>query len=132
MQDLTENTKNRAAAYKILVVEAVITVVSALLLANSVDIVAAYSVALGGLAFVVPNAFFTRYVFRYSAADSADLAMRWFFIGEAVKLIATVFIFSVCFILVNPINVVLLFSTYILMIFVHLIGVGMISTGKKE
>ncbi len=126
MQDPKDNIKNKAAVYRILVVEAALTAVLAILLLINVDIVTAYSAALGGLAFVVPNASFARYVFRHSAAESASLAVRGFYIGEAVKIIATVLIFALCFILVKPLNVLALFATYIAMLAVNLIGLAMI------
>ena len=128
MHEQTDNIRNKLAAYKILAVEASITIVLAFLLLMSVDAVIAYSVALGGLAFVIPNTFFARYVFRYSAAESVSLAIRWFYIGEAVKIIMTVLIFAACFIWVKPLNVIALFATFLIMMFVNTIGLALLKT----
>lgn len=128
MHEQTDNIKNKQAAYKILAVEAGITVGLAFLLLISVDTVVAYSVVLGGLAFVIPNTFFARYVFRYSAAESVSLAIRWFYIGEAVKIIMTVLIFATCFIWVKPLNVIALFATFLIMMFVNFIGLALLKT----
>ncbi|MCZ6524952.1 MAG: ATP synthase subunit I [Gammaproteobacteria bacterium] len=128
MHEQKDNIRNKLAAYKILAVEASITIVLAFLLLMSVDAVIAYSVALGGLAFVIPNTFFARYVFRYSAAESLSLAIRWFYIGEAVKIIMTVLIFAACFIWVKPLNVIALFATFLIMMFVNAIGLALLKT----
>lgn len=128
MHEQKDNIRNKLAAYKILAVEASVTIVLAFLLLMSVDAVIAYSVALGGLAFVIPNTFFARYVFRYSAAESLSLAIRWFYIGEAVKIIMTVLIFSACFIWVKPLNVIALFATFMIMMFVNAIGLALLKT----
>lgn len=103
--------------------EAGITAVLTLLLYIGVNIETAYSAALGGVAFIVPNAYFTRYAFRHSAADSAVLAVRWFYIGEAVKVLCTVLIFGACFVYVHALNVAALFLTYFLLWIVNLWGV---------
>ncbi len=128
MHEQKDNIRNKLAAYKILAVEASITIVLAFLLLMSVDAVIAYSVALGGLAFVIPNTFFARYVFRYSAAESLSLAIRWFYIGEAVKIIMTVLIFAACFIWVKPLNVIALFATFLIMMLVNAIGLALLKT----
>jgi len=128
LHEQKDNIRNKLAAYKILAVEASITIVLAFLLLMSVDAVIAYSVALGGLAFVIPNTFFARYVFRYSAAESLSLAIRWFYIGEAVKIIMTVLIFAACFIWVKPLNVIALFATFLIMMLVNAIGLALLKT----
>ena len=92
-----DNNHNKRDAYKVLFVIAIITLAISLLLLFSVGRVAAYSAALGGLACLLPNILFTRFAFRYSAADSVSLVMRWFYIGEAIKIIVTVLIFALSF-----------------------------------
>ncbi len=128
MQDLQDNVKNKIDAYKILAVGAAITAIIALLLYKNVDVVAAYSAVLGGLAFIAPNALFAKYVFRHSAAESAGLIVRWFYVGEAIKIIATIFIFAACFILVKPLNVTVLFAVFITMMAVNIIGLAYLGT----
>jgi len=120
VQDKTD--KNRSAAYKMLVIQAFVTVVSVLVVYAAVDTNTAKSVAIGGLAFIVPNAYFAKYVFRHSAADSAPLAMRWFYIGEVIKVFATVLIFAMAFLWSEKLNVAALFITYIIMLVINLWG----------
>ncbi len=120
MKDNTE--KNRSAAYKMLAVETFITVMTSVALYLVVDIETARSVAIGGLAFIVPNAYFAKYVFRHSAADSAQLAMRWFYIGEVIKVFATVLIFSMAFLWSDTLNEAALFIMYIVMLVLNIWG----------
>ena len=120
MQD--DTNKNRTVAYKLLACEAILTGVAALLLLITVNIETAASVIIGGLAFVVPNAYFTKYVFRYSASDSARLAVRGLYVGEVIKIIATVVIFTLAFLVVEQLNVSALFLTYIVMLILNLWG----------
>lgn len=124
MAGVEDNThKNRTAAYRLLVVATAITAIVSFLLFISVDIETAYSAALGGLAYIVPNACFTKYVFRHSAAESARMAVSWFYVGEAVKVITTVLIFAACFLLIESLNAAALFLTYILMLLLNLWGI---------
>jgi len=115
--------KNKAAAYRILAMEAVITAVLMVVLYLGFNTVTAYSAALGGVAYIVPNAYFVKYAFRYSAAESADLAVRWFYVGEAIKVFCTVLIFIACFVFIKQLNMAALFLTYILMWILNLRGI---------
>jgi ATP synthase protein I len=87
-----------------------------------VNVEIAISVVIGGLAFIIPNAYFAKYVFKYSAADSPRLAVRWFYLGEVVKVIATIMIFAIGFLLVEKLNVPALFIAYMSMLLLNLIG----------
>ncbi|MEX2516505.1 MAG: ATP synthase subunit I [Gammaproteobacteria bacterium] len=114
--------KNRAAVHRMLVVEAGITAVLALLLSLTVESAAAHSSLLGGLTFVLPNALFVRYVFRQSAAVSASTAVRWLYVGEAIKLTTTLLMFAACFIWVKPLSPGVFFGTYIGMVVINMAG----------
>ena len=123
MAAVNENTdKYRAAAYRMLIIETAVTAAVALSLWPGVGVEAAVSVATGGLAFIVPNAYFARYAFRYSAADSARDAVRWFYFGEVIKVVATVFIFTLAFLLVDGLNVAALILTYVALLILNLTG----------
>jgi len=105
-----------------LAIEAVVTGIIAFLLLLSMGRETAGSVVLGGLAHIVPNAYFARYAFRHSAADSPQLALRWFYFGEVIKIIATVLIFTVGFLLFKQLNMAVLFLTYMAMLILNLWG----------
>ena len=85
-----------------------------------------YSVILGGFAFIVPNALFIRYSLRTSAADSADRALVWFYLGEAIKVVTTIMIFAVSFILITPLNIGLMFAAYGFVLLMNLTGLAIL------
>jgi ATP synthase protein I len=130
VQDSTD--KIRSAAYKMLFIEAIITGVIALFLVLGVSAVYAISVLVGGLAYIIPNAYFTKYVFRYSAADSPRLAVRGFYLGETIKIFATVLIFTFGFLLIKQLNVPALVMTYISMLILNLWGNSILMTGHVD
>lgn len=75
----------------------------------------AYSVLLGGLIAVGPNAYFAYWAFRYSGAQAASNVARAFYRGEAGKFLQTTLLFAGVFILIKPLNVVAVFLAYIFM-----------------
>jgi ATP synthase protein I len=85
----------------------------------TVNLTQAYSVLLGGLISIIPNAYFTRWAFRYSGARAAGDVARSFYRGEAGKFVLTVVMFAGVFILVKPLTVELIFGAYILMTIVN-------------
>ena len=94
----------------------------ALLLFPMLGLVAARSAVLGALIFVVPQALFVGYVFRAGNSVTAGSAVRGLYVGEAMKLIATVILFAAGFMLVKPLNVGALFGTYVTLLLVNLFG----------
>lgn len=88
--------------------------------------IAAYSALLGGFSYILPNVLFVKFAFRHSAAESAQLALMGLFIGEGIKLLSTAVLFALCFMLIKPISVVALFSTFVTMVFVNVVGVATI------
>jgi len=127
VSDQTEIATSRIAAYKLTGIQLAITIVIALLLYALFDDVPAYSALLGGLACVLPNAFFVGYALRGSGQQSPLIVVRWFYVGEAVKLIMTCLIFAACFVLVKPLHVISLFVTYLVMMMINLAGLVLIA-----
>ena len=79
----------------------------------------AYSVMLGGLIQIVPQAWFARQAFRFAGArrvQSIVSAMYW---GETGKVVLSAVLFTATFLLVSPLNVGALFSSFVLMILVQ-------------
>lgn len=126
MDKPADNTNNKLAAYKVLTVIALIIAAIALILLMSIGRVAAYSAALGGVACILPNLLFARFAFRYSAADSVGLAMRWFYIGEAIKIIVTILIFASSLLWIKDLNVAAMFITYIIALMLNIHGLGLV------
>lgn len=77
------------------------------------DKVTAYSAVIGGMISVVPNAYFARQVFRYTGAAFAREVARSFYRGESGKFVSTLALFAATFALVQPLQVFVLFMTYL-------------------
>ena len=83
------------------------------------DTVVACSALLGGLIQIVPQAWFTRQAFRYAGArrvQSIVSAMYW---GETGKVLLSSVLFTATFLLVSPLHVGALFSSFVTMILVQ-------------
>ena len=130
MQDSIEN--NRSVAYKMLAIEAIIICFVAIIIVLGARIEIAISIFLGGVAFIIPNAYFTKYVFRHSAAESPHLAVRWFFVGEVIKILATVLIFTFSFMFIKKLNVPALILTYVSMFILNLLGNSILMNNQTD
>ncbi|MGI9228231.1 MAG: ATP synthase subunit I [Gammaproteobacteria bacterium] len=124
MQDQPDNIINKAVAYRLLIGEAILTAIVSCSLFIGFDKVMAYSAACGGLAYIVPNFLFARFAFRYSAADSPSLAVKWLYIGEAIKLLLTALLFALIITHIRPLNFVALILTFAAMLFINLYGLA--------
>jgi ATP synthase protein I len=82
--------------------------------------VLAYSVLLGGLISLIPNAWFASLVFRYSGARAVGLVVRNAYLGELGKLVMSAAGFGLVFVRVDPLHVPGLFTGFVL---VHLSGI---------
>lgn len=79
----------------------------------------AYSVLLGGLIQICPQAWFARQAFRFAGArrvQSIVSAMYW---GETGKVVLSAVLFTATFLMVSPLNVGALFSSFVVMILVQ-------------
>ena len=132
MGKLKAITINRTAAYKLLGIQLVISVIVALLLLLYSGVASAWSELMGGLIYVLPNAYFTRCAFRGNKQESPHLIVRWFYMGEAGKLVLTAVMFALCFVLVGSLDVKVLFTMYILMVIVNLIGLSLCRINRQE
>lgn len=83
----------------------------------TVSKVAAYSALLGGLLYILPNAYFTAYAFRYSGTDSESAAWvaRAIYWAQTGKLALTVVGFAGVFIFVQPLTAPAFIGAYCLM-----------------
>ena len=126
MEKTANNTNNKLAAYKVLFAIALVIAVIAIALLVIVGRVAAYSSFLGGIACLLPNLLFARFAFRHSAADSVGLAMRWFYIGEAIKIIVTILIFALSLLWIKNLNFAAMFITYIVALMLNIHGLGLV------
>lgn len=108
--------------YKVAVIQAVTLLLLVLATAASGSWLSAYSLLIGGLICLIPGTLFARKAFKYRGARSAELIVKALYQGEAIKLVLTGAGFALSFIYIEPLNVVALFSGFVL---VHITGVLM-------
>jgi ATP synthase protein I len=77
------------------------------------DVIAAYSVLLGGLISVVPSYYFARHAFRFRGARFARHITRAFYVGAAGKFMLTAVAFALVFATVKPLNAAVLLMAYL-------------------
>jgi ATP synthase protein I len=80
---------------------------------------AGYSAVIGGLIFVIPNAYFAHRMYRYEGARHAQLVVGDMFRAESIKLALTAVFFTAVFILIEPIHVLALLFTFAVMVVVN-------------
>lgn len=81
--------------------QGVIVAVLAFVLGVFVSLAAAMSALLGGLVCILPTAFFARQVFRHSGAQAAKQIVQAMYLGEALKILISVVLFTLIFIYVD-------------------------------
>ena len=121
MNEQIDITINKVTAYKIVGIQLILTVVLTLILSVYVSQESAYSALLGGLLFILPNAYFVRCAFRGTGLQPPETVLRWFYMGEAGKLILTGILFAACFIFVKSLVIPALFGTYLFLMIMNLI-----------
>jgi ATP synthase protein I len=86
---------------------------------SPVDVTAAYSMLVGGVIQVGPNAYFTRLAFRHAGARKTPEILRSIHKGEAGKLLLTAVFFALAFSYIEPLHLPGLFFSYGAMIIVQ-------------
>lgn len=77
---------------------------------------AGYSAFLGGLIYVIPNAYFAHRMFRFQGARNARLMVGDLFRAESIKLALTAVFFAAVFILMEPVHAPALLFTFAVMV----------------
>ncbi|WP_241264584.1 ATP synthase subunit I [Marinobacter daepoensis] len=77
---------------------------------------AGYSALIGGLIFVIPNAYFAHRAYRYQGARHMHLAVSNIFRAESIKLALTAVFFAAVFTLMEPVHVPALLFTFAVMV----------------
>lgn len=77
---------------------------------------AGYSAFLGGLIYVIPNAYFAHRMFRFQGARNVRLMVGDLFRAESVKLALTAVFFAAVFILIEPVHAPALLFTFAVMV----------------
>ena len=105
--------------YKIAAYQLILIVATSAALMILAGWVSAYSLLIGGLLSALPGALFANRVFKYRGARAAHKIVNELYTGQALKLVLMSAGFALSFYYVKPLNVVALFSGFIL---VHVTG----------
>lgn len=91
--------------------------------------VTAYSIALGALISIVPNAYYARKVFQHRGARAMTLIVKAIYMGEFIKLTMMGAGFALAFIYVKPLDTMALFAGFVL---VHMAGIAALVNIQKR
>ena len=80
-----------------------------------IDFVAAYSMLIGGLIYLIPNAYFAGKHFKKQTQSSAQGTLAELYASQIWKMALMAISFSLAFVLVKPISVFSLFAMLILL-----------------
>ena len=122
-----EIIKNRAAAFRLVYVQLIITVVITLLSYAFSGLVMAYSVILGGAVYILPNIYFVRSALKSVGSETPQSILSRFYFGEGQKFLLAMAMFALCFALIKPLHVVSFFAAYILIMIINLAGLAISS-----
>jgi len=113
--------------YIAFIIQFLLCVVAALVSLLLFDLVAAYSILLGGFISIVPNGYFAWKVFRFRGARNTPLIIKSFYAGETGKLIMTGVLFALVFAGIRPLNELAVIVSFIITIIVGLLATGWIN-----
>ena len=122
---MEEIIRNRAIVSKVLLFEAFIVVLAGFGFFIFASLEFTFSVILGGFAYILPNAMFAKFSLKKSATNSSSILV-WFYLGEAIKVIATIVIFALSFLFIETLNVGLVILSYSVMLLGNLIGLSIL------
>jgi len=88
-------------------------------LAAAVDLVAGYSFLIGCLIQIAGGAYFTWLAYRYQGARQVKSMVQTMYRGQSGKLLLAAGMFAATFILIKPLNALLVFIGYITMLVLH-------------
>ena len=112
-----------APAFFLMVLQGLLLAILAVLIMPYGGRTIAYSVALGGSIYLVPALYFTYLIYRHrpDPPNARSLVVRFYF-GEAQKFLLTGALFTLCFVLIKPLDALALFGAYGAMWILHMAG----------
>ena len=122
---MEEIIRNRAIVSKVLLFEAFIVVLACFVFFIFTSLEFTYSVILGGFDYILQNGMFAKFSLKKSATNSSGILV-WFYLGEAIKVIATIVIFALSFLFIETLNVGLVILSYSVMLLGNLIGLSIL------
>lgn len=120
------------AISKLLLAQALVGVVIAVVFLLAEGVSAAGSALLGGLIALLPNIYFALKTFRYFGAQSAVSITLSLWTGEMGKYVLTVAMFVFVFVVIKPNNLVALFVSYFLVLIVSSLGLILVKKSFKK
>ena len=122
---MEELIRNRAIVNKLLLFETFIVILAGLVFFVFASLEFTYSVILGGFAYILPNAMFAKFSLKISATNSSSI-LGWFYLGETIKIIATIVFFALSFLFFETLNVGLMILSYSVILLGNLIGLSIL------
>ncbi|MGL4833018.1 MAG: ATP synthase subunit I [Shewanella sp.] len=110
--------RGRWSAYKLVLVQAAVAGVASIVFFALWGVQFGYSALAGGSIAVLPNFVFATLAFSHMGASLSGKIVKSFFLGEAVKLLLTIAMFSLVFINLK-VAFMPLFVCYVLTLIVH-------------
>lgn len=118
--------KNRSTAFALIGSQLLIVLVLALFLYVIYGITSTFSLLSGALTYLLPNSCFVSLAFSKASAQGHQAMFNWLLLGEIVKIVLTVVLFVFFFVLLKPLNIVLFFVTYCIMLISNLLCMALI------
>jgi len=118
--------------YKVIIAQLAVTIFMAVISLLLSGIVLAYSVLAGGLISALPNSYFALHAYRYQGARNAQNVVKGFIRGELGKIIMTVILFALSFMLITSLNELALILGFTLIHFVGVVMSGFISYSPPQ
>jgi len=113
--------------YIAFIIQFLLCIAAAMIALLVIDLVAAYSILLGGLISILPNGYFAWKAFRYRGARNTPMIVKSFYAGETGKLIMTAVLFALVFAGIKPLNELAIIVSFIVTIIVGLISTAWVS-----
>ena len=112
------NDLAKRGARRLCFIQLVATLIMALIFAIRWHWIAVYSALLGGVVCILPTMYFAHKLFQHRGARQARNIVKSFYVGEAVKIIFSILLFSLVFLYVT-IEPLAFFSTFIVVQCMH-------------
>lgn len=108
-------SKHQALLVRVLVFQILLTLATLICLYVFVGLVAAYSALIGGVIYLIPNAYQLRHIVASDNSNNLGDALRGIYKSEIWKMALTAILFALAFGLVRPIEPFSLFGVFVLL-----------------
>lgn len=122
----------RLPIFRVLVIQALVTLGMAFVFFIFKGSNAGLSALLGGMIALIPNTYFALKTFRYFGAQSAVAVTLSLWAGEAGKFVLTAVLFVLVFFTIKPIHLMALFITYFFVLVVASFGLLLVKKRFKK